>query len=270
MTLIKDLTDCSTLAVRGLDNQLVAMMNQLQPSLLVQINNLPVSLGEAVHPYLQEPAWEGLKNAIAARGQRMQINSAYRTLAAQQLLRSQYEAGRCGITAAARPGESNHNNASAVDIDGSHEWQSFLEVWGYRKLGSWDDMHFDFVGEGIKDIHSTAVLAFQKLWNQANPTDKLAEDGDYGAKTADRLLRSPSEGFPGLATPRILCLTTPTQMGKDVGALQLALRAHGVYIAKADMVFSPSLEGSVKEFQRKVGLPSDGIVRTKTRQMLGI
>lgn len=270
MTLIKDLTDCSTLAVRGLDNQLVWLMNQLQPELLVQINDLPVDLSGAVHPYLQEPAWENLKNAIAARAQRMTVNSAYRTLAAQQLLRSHYENGCCGITAAAPPGRSNHNNASAIDIEDADGWQPWLEAHGWKRLGSFDPMHFDYLDQSIKDTRATAVVAFQKLWNQANPADKLLEDGDFGIGTSDRLLHSPSEGFPGVSMPRILCLTSPIQMGRDVGLLQLALRKHGIDVGKADMIFSPSLEMAVEEYQQKHNLHVDGIVGGKVRQALGI
>lgn len=270
MSLIKDLIDCSTLAVRGLDNQLVWQMNQLQPSLLVQINNLPVDLGGAVHPLLQEPAWEALKNAIATRGGRMTVNSAYRTLAAQLLLRCHYENGRCGITAAAPPGRSNHNNASAIDIEDADGWQAQLEAHGWKRLGSFDPMHFDCLDQSIKDTRATAVVAFQKLWNQANPTDKLAEDGDFGIATSDRLLHSPAEGFPGGTIPRILCLTSPIQMGRDVGLLQLALRNHGIDVGKADMVFSANLQMAVEEYQGKNGLHVDGIVGGKVRQALGL
>ena len=270
MTLLKDVRDCSTLAVRGLDDQLVAEMNAIAPSLLVQINDLPVELGAACHPWLQEPAWEGLKNAIAARGQRMTVNSAYRTLAAQQLLRGHFESGRCGITAAALPGKSNHNNASAIDIEDSHGWQPYLEVHGWQKLGSWDDMHFDCIAPGIEDCHSIAVRAFQRLWNRIHPNDLLAEDGDFGPVCSDRLSHSPAEGFPQALVPRILRLTSPIQTGKDVGTLQLALRSHGIAIAKADMIFGSSLQMAVEEFQQQQGLTVDGVVGGQVRAILGL
>jgi hypothetical protein len=269
MTLIKDLTDCSTYSVRGLDNQLISQMNKIRPGLLVQINDLNVNLGKAVHPWMQAAAKECLKQAIADRGQQMTINSAYRTLAGQMLLRSHFEHGkRCGIVAASQPGQSNHNNASAIDIEDSHGWQAALEANGWKKLGSWDDMHFDCVHQDIAAIQSIAVLAFQQLWNIARPTEKLAHDGDFGPATASRLSFAPAEGFPGVGVPRILKLTAPLQIGDDVGELQLALRNAGITVDKADKVFGPGTDKAVKEFQAAKSLIVDGIVGNATFQAL--
>ena len=131
-------------------------------------------------------------------------------------------------------------------------------------------MHFDYVGDEIKDSKPVGIAAFQKVWNLAHPTDKLAEDGEFGIATADRLLHSPVEGFPGLPIPRILCFTSPLQMGKDVGALQLALRTHGVAVDKADMIFGAILQMAVEEFQQKNGLTVDGVVGGKMRKALGL
>lgn len=266
MTLTKDLTDCSTYSVRGLDNQLIAQMNEISPGLLVSIANLNVDLGQAVHPWMQRHAAHCLGKAIAARGQRMDINSAYRTLAGQALLRSHYEARRCGITAAAQPGSSNHNNASALDIEDPWGWKQALESNGWKKLGNWDDMHYDCLD--CKDILSVSVLAFQQIWNQCRPKDKLAEDGSIGPATLSRLKFAPAEGFPGLSTPRILKLTEPLQIGHDVGILQLSLKKAGIKLDKADQIFGQSTHAAVIEFQEKSGLIADGIVGTATAQAL--
>lgn len=269
MVLIKDVTDCSTSAVSGLDKQLIAQMNKIRPGLLVRIDDLNVKLGSAVHPWMQAAAKKCLSHAIAQRGQQMTINSAYRTLAGQMLLRSHFEHGnRCGIVAAAIPGQSNHNNASAIDIEESHGWRKTLEANGWKKLGTFDDMHFDCVDKEIDTIHSIAVLAFQQLWNIARPTDKLAEDKDFGPATESRLRFSPAEGFPGVGIPRILKLTEPLQIGNDVGELQLKLRKAGIQLDKADKVFGSGTEQAVKKFQTAKNLTADGIVGSATLEAL--
>ena len=47
----------------------------------------------------------------------MSINSAFRTVAQQYLLYAWYKQGRCGIGLAATPGNSNHEQGLAVDIE---------------------------------------------------------------------------------------------------------------------------------------------------------
>ena len=126
MTLLKDVTDCSTYSVRGLDDQLIAQMNRISPGLLVRIDDINnVKLADAaVHPWMQRAAKVRLQNAVVARGRQIIINSAYRTLAGQMLLYQHFQSRRCGITAASTPGKSNHNNASAIDIEDSQGWRS--------------------------------------------------------------------------------------------------------------------------------------------------
>lgn len=271
MTLLKDVTDCSTYSVRGLDNQLIFCMNQISPGLLVRIDDLDnLELGKAVHPWMQRHAKECLKQAIAFRGKTLIVNSAYRTIAGQQLLRFHHENRRCGIVAAAPPGLSNHNNASAVDIEDAYGWKSAFEACHWLKLGDFDPMHYDCIHPEIKSINSIAIKAFQTIWNQSRSNDRIAEDGDFGLVTASRLPYAPAEGFPGVKPYRILCLTEPLQIGDDVGELQLALRAAGVTLTKADKVFGQDTARAVKEFQKKKGLFVDGVVGTVTRQALGL
>jgi len=267
MVLLKDVTDCSTSAVLGLDNQLIWQMNKLCPNLLVKIDDLKANLGDAVHPWLQAPAKSRLKSAIADKGESVTINSAFRTLAGQMLLRLHYENGRCDITAAAQPGSSNHNGASAIDIDDAYDWRSALESNHWKKLGDFDAMHYDCIDPDIKDIREVSVKAFQTLWNIANPNDTISVDGDFGDNTRDKLLNSPAEGFGDLDVPRILCLTSPIQQGKDVGKLQIALRGEGIKL-NADESFGKNTHDAVCLFQKMMGLDSDGVVGDRTRALL--
>lgn len=268
--LLKDVTDCSTYSVRGLDNQLVAQINKIKPGLLVRFDDLNVQLGNAVHPYLQAPARQQLAEAIAQRGKKMIINSAYRTIAAQMLLRSHAINGRCGIVAAAPPGKSNHNGATAVDIEDSQGWRPALQANQWKWIGSFDPMHYDFVGGGVVNLNVISIIAFQQLWNVARPTDKLDEDGDFGKATESRLTYSPAEGFAGVGIPRILKLTEPLQIGDDVGNLQLKLREKGIGVKVADKVFGQDIHLAVQDFQESQGLVVDGIVGEGTRKLLGI
>jgi hypothetical protein len=267
--LVKDATNCSTIAVRGLDNQLIYQMNAIRPGLLVRIDDLNIQLGEAVHPWLQRPAKESLKRAIMDRRRPLIINSAYRTIAGQALLREHYERGRCGIVAAALPGQSNHNNASAVDVEDAYGWEPFLEEHGWHKLGDFDPMHFDC--PSCEDISKYSVLAFQQLWNFCRPKDRLAEDGHMGEATLSRLRYAPAEGFPGVeGCPRLLRLTEPYQIGDDVGKLQLALKRAGIVNFKADKVFGPATAAAIAQFQRSRSLVVDGMPGDTTLKALGL
>lgn len=70
-----------------------------------------------------------------------------------------------------------------------------MEAHGWRWLGEWDRPHFDFVGDSLRDLGGTAVLAFQRLWNQYNPNEQIDEDGAFGPATEEKLNKSPVEGF---------------------------------------------------------------------------
>jgi N-acetylmuramoyl-L-alanine amidase len=267
MALIKDVTDCSTFAVRGLDIQLIYQMNKISPGLLVRIDDLNVALGQAVHPWMQASAKATLAQSLAARGQKMIINSAYRTLAGQMLLRTHYRSNRCGIAAAATPGKSNHNNASAIDIEDSEGWRSVLQTSGWKWMGVGDPVHYDCIDTGIQPLHQVAVQAFQLIWNSRRPNDLVATDGDFGPVTASRLRYAPAEGFSGLEIPRVLKLTTPLQIGKDVEALQLALRKAGIF-TEVNKVFSADTDRAVRQLQTTNKAFVDGIVGSRTRQLL--
>jgi hypothetical protein len=268
--------ECETSSAIGLDSQLLYQINIIKPGLLVRIDDLPqIKLGSSVHPWVQAPMRDCLIRALAKRPDKtLTINSAYRTIVGQQLLRSHFENGRCGIPAAAPPGRSNHNNASAIDIENPQEWLSALESSGFywlkrRIRAEW--MHFDCVDRRIIDMRSISIRAFQQLHSLANPGDRLSADGDLGQLTANRLRNAPIYGFGNLPTDypqRILRLTDPLQAGKDVGELQLSLRAAGIEVEKADKIFGKGTDQAVKEYQAKSGLKADGIVGKVTLMAL--
>lgn len=277
-------TSCSTTVVRGLDRQLIAQMNRLVSGALVDFSSPKIRLGQAVWPFLQPAAKRALDRAVANRGQTLIVNSAYRTIAQQLILFQQAQADRCGITIAAEPGKSNHQSGLALDIEDNAGWRPFLEAQGWKWLGPSDPVHFDFKGGGIRDIRSTAILAFQQLWNQNNPNDRIAEDGQWGPNTAARLGKSPANGFangPTLDTgvngggsvelgDRLLQLTRPLLEGDDVRQVQQALVRNG-FQSTVDGFFGPKTEEAVKAFQQQKQLqPVDGIVGPATLAALGL
>lgn len=269
MVLLKNVKECSTYAVRGLDNQIVAEMDKIIPGVLVRIDGISnLVLAKAVHPWLQKSAKDTLVAALKERGKPMQINSAYRTIAGQLLLYNHGKTGRCGIRVAAAPGKSNHNGASAIDIEDYSGWKPYLAGHYWRWIGSFDPMHFDCTHPGIRDLRAVSIKAFQRLWNQVNPLARIDEDGIMGGKTLAALQNSPAEGFGGLGEPRILFSTAPPMMGKDVGVVQFALRKHGIKVPVADGIFSSVTKAQVMEFQKAKGLPSDGVVGKQTLAML--
>ncbi|MBX3191261.1 MAG: D-alanyl-D-alanine carboxypeptidase family protein [Labilithrix sp.] len=187
---------CSTTSVKGLATQLVEEIQCLRPNTFARIDKTPgLALGAAVFPYLQTNAATALVQAQKARNVTMTINSALRTLPQQYLLHRWYQTGRCGIGLAASPGRSNHESAVAIDINDNAAWRSALQGKSFRWLGASDPVHYDFVGGGTVDLRGLSVRAFQRLWNRNHPTDRIAEDGDYGPATAARLAQSPVGGF---------------------------------------------------------------------------
>lgn len=60
-------------------------------------------------------AWVAMRDAAAAEGVLLQLNSAFRTWDEQKALRELYEAGQGAY--AAEPGYSDHQGAVAVDVE---------------------------------------------------------------------------------------------------------------------------------------------------------
>jgi N-acetylmuramoyl-L-alanine amidase len=191
---LQDAPGCSTAVVRLLDKQLIEEMNKIEPNCLVSFADLDVELGEGVHPFLQLPAKEALAHAISERGQKLAINSAYRTIAQQLFLFTR--GSSCSYDRVAPPGSSNHESGLALDIVDPEGWSSFLENYGWCWPAYANDLcHFEYRENDKKDIGGTAVLAFQKLWNRYNPNEQIDEEGVFGPATEEKLNKSPVEGF---------------------------------------------------------------------------
>ncbi len=185
---------CSTEVVIELSRQIAAEVDCLMPGQLVELpaEEGLVFTGAAVLPYASSEARADLL-AAAAEGGDVEINSAYRTVAQQYLLYAWYQGGRCGISAAAAPGESNHESGRAIDVANWPDRIGALEAHGWAQTVPGDDVHFDHLAS--PDIRGSDVLAFQRLWNRNHPDDLIDEDGFWGADTEARLAASPAEGF---------------------------------------------------------------------------
>lgn len=189
---------CSTSVVLGLSRQISDEIGCEHPGGLTRFDatdNL-VLTSSSVLPYLAADARTHLLAVAATRSVR--VNSAFRTIAQQYLLYRWYQQGRCGISAAAHVGNSNHESGRAVDLS---NWSSLVGAmsakgWAHDVPG--DSVHFDHLAS--PDIRGQDVLAFQTLWNRNHPDDHIAEDGDYGPQTEARLKRSPATGFAVGAT----------------------------------------------------------------------
>lgn len=271
--MLKNHRSCGTAGLKGLDRQIIAEMNEIEPNSLVRFDDLNVNLGAAVWPLLQLPAKKALAKAIAERGRPMFVNSAYRTIAQQQVLFNHFKAGKCNIAIAAPPPGSNHQSGLAIDIEDPYRWKPFLERYGWKHLTE-DPPHFDFKGGGTRDIRSLAVLAFQRVWNEHNVGDRIAEDGDFGPETMKRLNNSFVEGF-GVSSPegfRVLRLTQPFMQGEDVRQVQQALikLGYSIGVLEPDAIYGIATENAVRKFQQDQGLVIDGIAGPATREKLGL
>ena len=185
---------CSTAVVIGLSKQIADEVGCANPTGLVKFapsGNLKVT-SNAVLPYLSSSGKSALQTVAQTRV--VQVNSAFRTVAQQYLLYQWYVAGRCGITAAARPGASNHESGRAVDLANYSSVISAMGAHGWSHEVPGDPVHFDHLGS--PDIRGRDVAAFQRLWNRNHPTDTIAADGAYGPQTETRLRKAPAEGFP--------------------------------------------------------------------------
>ena len=185
---------CSTAVVIGLSKQIADEVGCANPTGLVKFapsGNLKVT-SNAVLPYLSSSGKSALQTVAQTRV--VQVNSAFRTVAQQYLLYQWYVAGRCGITAAARPGASNHESGRAVDLANYSSVISAMGAHGWSHDVPGDPVHFDHLGS--PDIRGRDVAAFQRLWNRNHPTDTIAADGAYGPQTEARLRKAPAEGFP--------------------------------------------------------------------------
>lgn len=194
--LLQEITSCgaSKDAVRELDNQIFLKMLEIAPDALVSLDDLNIEGSNYTYLYLQPQAKEALKKAVQEHGQKLQVNSAYRSITSQQILFNHAKNNRCGIIVAAPPGHSNHQSGLAIDINDANDWKPYLEKYGWRFSPN-DSVHFDYIGSGTQDISKVPILAFQKLWNITHPNDKIIENGLYDSVTENRMNKSPVDGF---------------------------------------------------------------------------
>lgn len=190
-------TTCSTAVVIELSRQIAAEVDCLSPGQLVPFSEGGgvVFTGSAVLPYVSETARADLMAAVAeGGGTELRITSAYRTVVQQWLLYRWFQLGRCGITAAAVPGNSNHESGRAIDVSNYDAWVTRLAAHDWDHSVPGDPVHFDHTMS--PDLRGTDVLAFQRLWNRNHPDDVIGEDGDWGPMTEMRLRMADAEGFP--------------------------------------------------------------------------
>jgi hypothetical protein len=181
---------CTTAVVIGLSSQIADEVGCMSPSSLVRFaagSGITIT-SNAVLPFLAANA----RTDLMAVGN-VQVNSAFRTVAQQYLLLQWFNLGRCGITAAAAVGRSNHESGRAVDLANESVRVTAMANHGWAHDVPGDPVHFDHLASA--DIRGKDTLAFQRLWNRNHPTDKIAEDGAYGPQTEARLKQSPATGF---------------------------------------------------------------------------
>ncbi len=143
---------------------------------------------------LQSAAADSLAKAAASKNDYITLNSAFRTSAEQYLLYEWYLKGRCSISLAAVPGTSNHEGGRAVDTSNYNYWAGTLANYGWaHSYPSSDPVHFDY--NASPNINKQTLMAFQKLWNQHNPSKQLTVDGVYGTNTANALYNTPCNGW---------------------------------------------------------------------------
>ncbi len=183
-------TGCSTAVVLGLSRQIADEIACAMPNQFIDFSAPGIMLSSnAVLPYLQAGAAADIQ--AVARTRTVAVNSAFRTPPQQYLLRQWYLAGKCGITAAATVGRSNHESGRALDISGYSLTAMTSNDYAHSVPG--DDPHFDHVESA--DLRGQDIKAFQRLWNRNHPEDVIAEDGLYGTMTEQRLRAAPATGF---------------------------------------------------------------------------
>jgi murein L,D-transpeptidase YcbB/YkuD len=256
--------------VSRLSRQIIAQMNTLQTSILLNFENLPgiSSSGEPhLNLYLQSGAKESLRAALREGIRqhptlKMTISSAYRTVAQQHILYQVYQRDSKLIPLAAKPGNSNHENGLAIDISNYNAWKPYLLAHGWQWLGAKDPVHF-FENNGRTDVDDLGVKAFQTLWNRYNPNDLMTVDGKFGAQTAAKMDRCPIGGF---------AIVTLFQMGDNgsvVTRIQQSLTNVG-FPVPVNGFFDQKTKDAVIKFQLAKGLAADGDVGPMTLKALGI
>jgi hypothetical protein len=256
--------------VSGLSRQIIAQMNTLQTGILLNFESLPgiSSSGEShLNLHLQAGAKESLRAALSAGiskqpGLKMTINSAYRTVSQQHILYQVYRRDPKLIPLAAKPGNSNHEDGLAIDVNNYSSWKPYLLAHGWHWLGGNDPVHF-FENNGRDDVGMLGVKAFQTLWNKYNPNDRMTVDGNFGDQTAAKMDRSPIAGFGMVQVFHV------GDTGSTISRIQQSLTTVG-FPTPVNGFFDQKTKEAVIKFQIKKGLSADGSVGPMTLKALGI
>ena len=150
-------TGCSTAVVIGLSKQIADEAGCENPASFVSFAGAPgITLSSsAVLPYLVKGARDDLEKVAASNS--LQINSALRSIAQQYLLYRWYQQGRCGITAAATVGHSNHEGGRAVDLNNYSSRISAMSARGWAHA---------VAGDRLRDrpeLHDASVLGRRRI-----------------------------------------------------------------------------------------------------------
>lgn len=189
-------TTCSTAGLKGLNDQILALLLDAVGSKLVSCEDLVTPVGNSTITYLQVAARDALAGAVAAHGPELLLVHAYRTVAQQYVLRLWLDLQKC-VSNVAPISTSPHEKGIGIDIKGHQveEWEPTLKEFNWKPVAN-DPGHYTYHGGGTDpDIASEGILAFQRLWNRHNPTDLLVEDGTWGPNTRSRLKKSPAGGW---------------------------------------------------------------------------
>jgi len=79
-----------------------------------------------------------------------------------------------------------------------------------------------------------------------------------------------AQGRPGVTGPNPSTATTSAYNASTVRNVQQALNAKGYNVGPADGQWGPSTETALKQFQSTQGLPSTGVLDTRTMSALGV
>jgi hypothetical protein len=188
--------ECPTEKLAPLARQIAqTLIASLPATEIIDISDHVDIVGGSTLPYLQRQAGEAFIAAINEAGRKPQLVHALRTLPQQYMVYYQYIHHLCHIPLAASPGSSPHERAIAIDLHDHESWRAVLAKHNFVWRGQADPPHFNFHGPQNADFGLEEIKAFQKTWNDHNPTDLLKVDGSYGPKTESKLLISPVEGW---------------------------------------------------------------------------